>query len=200
MKPVVIIALAFVLILPLTVFAQSSSQEGNCPIGTKPVVKGTNIECVQISNVKKTCPDGTYHGVDTQGNSVCKDIKTNQIVDPNTGLTYDSQTGEIVLDDEQMMYVGIGIFVVIVFVAVIAKASSSNSSSDSETKSFVRRGWTEDEKLEVRKRQHGVCKKCNNPPPRWQYDHIDGDHSNNDLSNCQGLCPNCHDVKTYEES
>ena len=30
----------------------------------------------------------------------------------------------------------------------------------------------------------------------WDFDHIDGDSSNNSLSNCQALCPNCHAKKT----
>jgi 5-methylcytosine-specific restriction endonuclease McrA len=30
----------------------------------------------------------------------------------------------------------------------------------------------------------------------WDYDHIDGNRSNNDPSNCQALCPNCHAKKT----
>ena len=54
------------------------------------------------------------------------------------------------------------------------------------------------EKEEVRIRQDGKCNMCQKPPPRWEYDHIDGNRDNNDLSNCQGLCPNCHSVKTNE--
>jgi 5-methylcytosine-specific restriction endonuclease McrA len=30
----------------------------------------------------------------------------------------------------------------------------------------------------------------------WDYDHIDGNRSNNKISNCQALCPNCHAKKT----
>ena len=30
----------------------------------------------------------------------------------------------------------------------------------------------------------------------WDYDHKNGDRSNNKLSNCQALCPNCHAKKT----
>ena len=106
----------------------------------------------------------------------------------------DSQTGEIILDDNQMIWVFVIIAFIIMGFAVLKKKSSS-----SVLELLPRRGWTEDEKLEVRKRQNGVCNKCRNPPPRWQYDHIDGDSSNNSLENCQGLCPNCHDVKTYED-
>ena len=34
--------------------------------------------------------------------------------------------------------------------------------------------------------------KWNNKPIRLQVHHIDGDHFNNELSNIQLLCPNCH--------
>jgi len=61
-----------------------------------------------------------------------------------------------------------------------------------------RLGWSEMEKEQVRIRQDGKCNMCQKPPPRWEYDHIDGNRDNNDLSNCQGLCPNCHSVKTNE--
>jgi tetratricopeptide (TPR) repeat protein len=68
-----------------------------------------------------------------------------------------------------------------------------------QKKIIVRKGWTELEKEEVRIRQDGKCAICQKPPPRWEYDHIDGNRSNDILSNCQGLCPNCHSVKTNEE-
>ena len=64
-------------------------------------------------------------------------------------------------------------------------------------KGGIRRGWTEDEKESVRNRQGGVCNKCGRHPPRWEYHHRDGNRSNNNLSNCEGLCPNCHSVKTH---
>jgi hypothetical protein len=30
----------------------------------------------------------------------------------------------------------------------------------------------------------------------WDYDHKDGNRSNNHARNCQALCPNCHAKKT----
>ena len=32
------------------------------------------------------------------------------------------------------------------------------------------------------------------------YDHIDGDHSNNNIENGQAICSNCHDVKSAKEN
>ena len=65
------------------------------------------------------------------------------------------------------------------------------------TKKPPRRGWTEDEKRQVRHRQDGRCNKCGDTPPRWDYHHRDGNSSNNSMSNCEGLCPNCHSGITY---
>ena len=33
-----------------------------------------------------------------------------------------------------------------------------------------------------------------------QFDHIDGDHSNNSVENGQAICSNCHDAKSRKES
>ena len=67
-------------------------------------------------------------------------------------------------------------------------------------KSIERKGWSEIEKEQVRIDQDGKCALCHKPPPRWEYDHIDGNRSNDSVSNCQGLCPNCHSIKTHEEA
>ena len=65
-------------------------------------------------------------------------------------------------------------------------------------KNLIRHGWTPNEKEQVRIRQDGKCAHCGNPPPRWHYHHVDGNRSNNSMNNCEGLCPNCHDVETHE--
>ncbi len=195
MRFAIIIAIAFVLLIPTTVFAQSSSQDDNCPIGTKPVVKGTTIECVQISNVKKTCPDGTYQGKDNQGNFACRDIKSNQIVDPNTGLMYDSQTGEMILDNDQSTYVGIGILILIVIIGGIIAISRKKT----PYKDLPRKHFSDSIKEEVLRKQNHRCADCNRVLDVVDFDHIDADKTNNDISNCQALCPNCHAKKSRNE-
>ena len=44
--------------------------------------------------------------------------------------------------------------------------------------------------------QNHRCKACGKKSDVWDFDHVDGDSSNNSLENCQALCPNCHAKKT----
>jgi 5-methylcytosine-specific restriction endonuclease McrA len=49
----------------------------------------------------------------------------------------------------------------------------------------------------VLKDQHYKCAIYKRSAGVWDYDHhIDGNRSNNDIFNCQALCPNCHAKKT----
>ncbi len=128
MKPVIIIVIAFVLLIPVSVFAQEQTDEA--------------IE--KVSPIKYV--------------------------------------------------VGIGLIFVIIL-AIIAGRYRKKFLAES----LPRKGWTEVEKEQVRIRQDGKCAKCQKPPPaRWEYHHMDGNTSNNSLENCEGLCPNCHSVKTHD--
>jgi len=97
-----------------------------------------------------------------------------------------------------------GIVILIIIVGVLIAASKAKplpTYSDNTNHSYtpvVRRGWTVEEKEQVRIRQDGKCAHCGKPPPRWDYHHSDGDRSNNSMDNCEGLCPNCHSVETHE--
>lgn len=48
----------------------------------------------------------------------------------------------------------------------------------------------------ILKNQHFRCKACHKKSKVWDFDHINGDSSNNSLNNCQALCPNCHAEKS----
>jgi len=63
-------------------------------------------------------------------------------------------------------------------------------------KKASRRQFSKIVKQKVLIRQNFRCKSCLNPLEIVDFDHIDGDTSNNDISNCQALCPNCHAKKT----
>jgi len=100
---------------------------------------------------------------------------------------------------------GLGIFflALFAFIGIVGIKSRTKTTTTFVDYSFtpspiIRKGWTVDEKEQVRIRQDGKCAHCNKPPPRWEYHHINGDRSNNSLDNCEGLCPNCHSVETHE--
>ena len=64
------------------------------------------------------------------------------------------------------------------------------------SKSKTRRNFTKSTKETILSEQKNKCKDCGKKPKNWDFDHIDGDNSNNSLNNCQALCPNCHARKT----
>ncbi|MFL6423011.1 MAG: HNH endonuclease, partial [Nitrososphaeraceae archaeon] len=49
---------------------------------------------------------------------------------------------------------------------------------------------------DIIQKQHHKCAICKRGTSVWDFDHKDGNRSNNRLSNCQALCPNCHAKKT----
>ena len=63
-------------------------------------------------------------------------------------------------------------------------------------KTGKRRQFSKLTKQEVLINQKFRCAKCKDPLEIADFDHIDGINSNNDISNCQALCPNCHAKKT----
>lgn len=145
---------------------------------------------------QRICPLGSHLGKDSFGNQVCLDSKTNQFV------SYPNTDNRNIDDDNTIAGIAIVIFIIMVIAIIAAKSRKSSSSYDYQYTSpvydnGVRRGWTEIEKETVRIRQGGKCNRCGRPPPRWEYHHLDGNRGNNNLSNCEGLCPNCHSVESY---
>lgn len=98
-------------------------------------------------------------------------------------------TGSGIGSDEST--IGI-IIVVIIIIIVIAIAASRRGKPEVGE----RKGFSESVKKEVLKKQDHKCNICNRLLDVVDYDHIDGNRSNNDVSNCQALCPNCHAKKS----
>jgi len=160
----------------------------------------------QSDLVKFDCPEGAYHGLDNQGNETCRDIITNQILEPESVITIDSdsektksdswitipETEEIILNGEQTTIVGIIILALIGIVGIIFGVRSKKI----KLEIFQRRGLSNIQKEQVRNRQYDKCNMCFTSPSQWKYDYFDGDKSNNDINNCQGLCPDCFSIKT----
>jgi len=63
-----------------------------------------------------------------------------------------------------------------------------------------RRDFADSVKIAVLVIQRFKCKRCRNILTVVDFHHIDGNRSNNHISNCQALCPNCHARKTRNES
>ena len=110
--------------------------------------------------VKLDCPKDAYRGFDNQGNTVCRNIETNQILEPESAIIIDSnsektseletwkitnpETGEIILNDNQTSIVQIIIFGLIgigAFIGISAKNKKFNI--------FQRHGWSGFEKEQV---------------------------------------------------
>jgi hypothetical protein len=92
MKSIVMITLAFVLLIPLTAFAQESLN----------------------------CPPGAYHGLDNAGNDACRDVQTNQIVEslpkpiPESKINSPSSLSKIITfsDDSTPLILLVGMVVI----------------------------------------------------------------------------------------
>jgi len=165
------------------------------------------------------CPEGAYVGRDNQGNTACRDILSNQIIDSETivtdsgrGTISDSGRGtitnsiitnsdnEIISNDKQTDYTIFGILGVFGLIGAAIILYGKNLLSKISGKKLVSgipqiRGWNSIQKEEVRKRQYQMCNICYTKPSKWAYDHIDGDNKNNDINNCQGLCVKCKSEK-----
>ena len=175
--------------------------------------------------IELDCPENAYHGLDNQGNEACRDILTNQIIESeiiinsdsektksNSWITNDPKTGETILNGEQPQIIEIIILALIGIIGGIIGVSAkkgklkifqrqnwSNTigvSIKEKLKIFQRQGWSSIQKEQVRNRQYDKCNMCFTEPSQWKYDYINGNKSDNELNNCQGLCSNCYSVKT----
>jgi len=66
-------------------------------------------------------------------------------------------------------------------------------------KSRERKGFPRYVKQNVLRKQDHKCAHCRKTLNVVDWDHKNGDRSNNQENNCQALCPNCHAIKTRKE-
>ena len=72
----------------------------------------------------------------------------------------------------------------------------SSQKKKKKAKKGKRQYFTELTKKQILHNQNYKCAICKKKSELWDYDHIDGNRSNNDTDNCQALCPNCHANKS----
>ena len=127
----------------------------------------------QLGFGQKDCPPGTIEKAISGGGIDC------------------IPSGETVPFDDNTMYLIGGIVVAIIIIALVSRSAKGKPKEEEE-----RRGWTRAEQQQVLDQQGGKCADCGQHASSFQFDHKDNNHSNNSMSNCQALCPNCHDRKT----
>lgn len=64
---------------------------------------------------------------------------------------------------------------------------------------ITRKHFSESIQRNVLKRQNNNCNVCHSFLTTMDFDHLDGDRSNNSEDNCQALCPRCHRMKSANE-
>ena len=78
----------------------------------------------------------------------------------------------------------------------LVKALNEPGSLSIQTKPQKRKRFSKKTKDAVLMAQNNCCRACFQYVEVPEFDHIDGDRSNNSRFNCQALCPNCHAKKT----
>ena len=75
-----------------------------------------------------------------------------------------------------------------------------DDSSEVRSSSETRRDFPESVQEEILRRQNHRCNVCRSLLTTVDFDHVDGDNSNNSINNCQALCPACHRKKTGRDN
>ena len=134
---------------------------------------------------QRICSLGSHVTTDNQGNKICIDSSGRFTGYPNISETSESGSGEI--------GIGVVIFIIIIVIIIAIKKKSNSTGSDSLN---IRRGFAQSLRDEILQRQGGKCAMCGRHTSTFQFDHKNGNRSDNSSYNGQALCPNCHDRKS----
>ncbi len=104
-----------------------------------------------------------------------------------------SVAGEKDIFEESITSANIDFIFFLLFIIIIAGAIAWRLA---HPRTKERRYFSIVVKRQVLKDQNYKCASCKRNTGIWDYDHKNGDRSNNKKSNCQALCPNCHAKKT----
>jgi len=180
----IIILITISVSLSFPAFAQEESlSEMDARLDAENLQRSQELEQKQETLEKFDCPSGYFARALSGGQIVCVNEATGQQLD-------DSTTGASL--DVQTIFIIASVIIVIVIIAGVAAASSKKS----ESMPLPRRGWTGTQQKQVLEKQDGRCGECGEVSGTFHFHHRDNNRNNNDLDNCQALCPNCHDRKS----
>jgi len=97
-----------------------------------------------------------------------------------------------ILLDNQYLVVGLLFFVLFILVIIEFKSRCRRKRKE-------RKGFPQSIREKVLRKQDHKCAHCRKLLNVVDYDHKNGNRSDNRESNCQALCPNCHAIKTRRE-
>ena len=66
-------------------------------------------------------------------------------------------------------------------------------------KNVPRNSFSEEDRIQILRNQDHRCAICKTVGALIEFDHKDGNRSNNHISNGQAICPNCHTTKTLKD-
>ena len=174
--------------IPYQVYAQSLS-ELDRQLDEENLQKAQEIGIAQQQEIaiEQQEEQPSFQSVDCPPGQIEKAVSGGGII-----CVYDES--QAILVDENTSYIAIGVIIVIIIIAILVKAKQGARGSGFST--GKRKSFSNSVKEQVLKRQGHRCNDCHRLLNVVDYDHIDGDHSNNGINNSQALCPNCHAEKS----
>jgi hypothetical protein len=95
--------------------------------------------------------------------------------------------------------VSFGVAIIIIFIIIVSIALAIKRRI-TRNRPRIRQHFSNSVKENVLKKQNHRCANCRSILSILEWDHKNGDRSNNSESNCQALCPNCHARKTRSKT
>jgi hypothetical protein len=125
------------------------------------------------------------------GFNSCSVHQSNNIPSSNSSPTSDSPATTNQGDE-----VSFGIAIIIAILVIVSCLALAIRKLIRRGKRKERQHFSDSVKESVLRKQNHKCAQCRRILNVVNWDHKNGDRSNNNESNCQALCPNCHAIKT----